>query len=662
MLDFSMPTPEVIADAQAATFAETDRMIAALVAAPPEERTFANTLGALEAIADRLHQTYGRYAFMRQVTADAAVRAAAEACDEALDKYGIELSFNEDVERAMRAFAATPEAAALEGENKRVLEKTLLDYRRNGFDLPPAERPRVKELKARLVELDLTFSRNLDGWDDAILVTREELAGLPRRYIEGLRTVEENGERRYRVSLDYPEITPFMENAESEALRKEMVEKNNRKGGAENVRILEEAIAIRDELARILGYPSWAHYVTEQRMAKTPETVHAFLNDLRAKVEPRLRADIAMLTAEKRAHTGDPAAILNTWDWRFYHNRLLKSRYAVDEFEVARYFPMDATLRGMFDIYQQLFGVRFQPAPSIPTWHEDVQAFTVQDTASGETIAHFFMDLYPRPDKFSHAAAFTLVGGRRLPDGSYQAPVSAVLANFTKPTERTPSLLRHSEVITLFHEFGHIVHQTLTRAERLRFSGTSTQRDFVEAPSQMLEHWCWLPEVLAGFTRHVETGAPLPAELLAGMVRAKRLDSGLTTARQIYFSELDMAYHGGGVPDTTAVAEELHPITGFPMPPGTHFQSGFGHLFGYDAGYYGYLWSRVFADDMFTRFDAAGPLSPELGRLYRERILEKGGSADADLLVRSFLEREPNSDAFLADLGLEMSEEAEALG
>jgi Zn-dependent oligopeptidase len=212
----------------------------------------------------------------------------------------------------------------------------------------------------------------------------------------------------------------------------------------------------------------------------------------------------------------------------------------VDEFAVARYFPLDTTLRGMFDIYQTLFGVRFLPAADARTWHPDVQAFAIEDEATGERIAHFFMDLFPRPDKFGHAAAFTLVGGHRQADGTYVQPVSAIVANFTKPTETEPSLLRHSEVETLFHEFGHIVHQTLTRAETLRFSGTHVERDFVEAPSQMLEHWCWERDVLTGFTRHVDTGEPLPEELLTAMLAAKRLDSGIILPRR-----RRAGHHGG---------------------------------------------------------------------------------------------------------------------
>ncbi|MGH2602857.1 MAG: M3 family metallopeptidase, partial [Dehalococcoidia bacterium] len=407
MLDYSTPTPDDIRNAQANSIAEADRIVAAVVAVPDAERTYANTLLPLEDVDDFVHHTYGRYAFIRQVTTDADVRAAAQACEEALEKHGIALAFRDDLYAAVRAYAATENAASLTGERQRLLEKTLRDYRRNGFDLPPEQRERVKRLKERLVELDIAFSRTIDAWEDAVLVTREELAGLPDSFVEGLRTVEQDGARRYRVSLDYPEFFPFMDNAESEPLRRELQVKFFRKGGPENVALLEEAIGIRDQLARLLGYDSWAAYVLDERMAKTPEAVRAFLTDLRERVEPKLRLDIEQLTAEKRAHTGDPEATLQLWDWRFYHNRLRKTRYAVDEFEVARYFPLEATLAGMFQVYERLFGVRFTPLSYVQTWHPDVQAFTVEDATTGEPIASVFMDLFPRPGKFGHAAAFS---------------------------------------------------------------------------------------------------------------------------------------------------------------------------------------------------------------------------------------------------------------
>ncbi|MEO9256455.1 MAG: M3 family metallopeptidase [Tepidiformaceae bacterium] len=653
LVDFASLTPEQISAACDAAMRECDAAVDRIVAVPDGERTFANTLIALEGAGDKVSQAAGTYGFMAYVSADDGLREAGRAADERLEKYGIALSFREDLYDAIRAYAATDEAKSLTGENVRLLEKELLDYRRNGFELPAEQRGRVRVLMDQLVELDTKFRTAINEWQDAIVVPRKELAGLPDAFIDGLKTVEEAGKTRYRVSLDYPEIQPFMANAESQALRKELFEKDQRKGGDGNVQVLEDAIRVRNEIAQLLGYDSWAAYRVETRMAKRRESVEEFLTDLREKVAIKAAGDMATMATAAQQLTGSPA--VNIWDWRYYHNSLLKTQYAIDEFEVAKYFPLDAVIDGLFSVTQKMLGVRYQAAPDAPRWHEDVQAFDVFEANGTEPFARFYMDLFPRANKFSHAAAFTLQRGRRLADGSYQKPVSAIVANFTKPTPTQPSLLRHGEVVTFFHEFGHILHQTLTRAERARFSGTATERDFVEAPSQMLEHWVWEPEVLSSFSRHYETGKPLPTELLEAMISAKNLNSGVMTLRQLFFATLDFTYHSPGFTgNTTNTVQELHDITGFPYPAGTHFQSGFGHLFGYDAGYYGYLWSHVFGDDMYTRFDEHGPLDEATGTRYRKMILERGGTVDGDELVRDFLGREPNNTAFLRGLGLEV--------
>ena len=644
--DFSAMTPEEVARACEEAIAACDAGVDAIVATRDGERTFANTLGALEAATDVVGQASGQYAFMAYVADDGDVRDAARASEERIDKYFVDLSFREDLYRAVKAYAARGEA--LEGEEARLLEYELRDYRRNGFELPEAERAKVRALSDELVSLGVEFQKNISEWDDGILVTREDLSDLPDAFIDSLRTEDVDGETRYRVSLDYPELFPFMGKARSAELRRELFAKEQVKGGGANVAVLERALAARQEMAALLGYDSWASYAHEVCMSRERERVTAFLADLRERVSVKAETDLALMAEVK----GGPVDI---WDWRYCHDQLLQTRYAVDDFEVAQYFPLDACLEGLFAVCQRLLGVRFEARPDAPVWHDDVQAFDVYEAEGDEAFARFYMDLFPRPNTFGHAAAFTLRGGRRLPDGSYQKPVSAIVANFTKPSADAPSLLRHSEVETLFHEFGHILHQTLTRATYSRFSGTRTERDFVEAPSQMLEHWVWDREVLASFTRHYETGEPLPDSLLDSMLAAKTLSSGITTLRQLYFSHLDQAYHAPGFDgDSTAATEELHEITSFPYTPGTHFQSGWGHLFGYDARYYGYLWSHVFGDDMFTRFEGAGLLNAGLGAEYRRTVLERGGTVDGDQLVRDFLGREPNSDAFLRGLGLEV--------
>ena len=630
-----------------------DAFLADVVAIAPGTRTFANTLLPLEEATDLVAAASGQYAFMAYVTADDELRTVAREWDEKLDKYMVGLSFREDLYRAIKEYSETADAKGLVGEEARWLEFELRDYRRNGFDLPLAEREKIRGLFDGLVELDVKFRKNIDDYEDGLTLNREQLSFMPEPWVESLKTVEERGVTKYKVSLDYPEIQPFMSNCPDGTLRRELFEKDQRKGGADNVRILEDAIRVRNEIATLLGYDSWAAYRTETRMAKTRETVTNFLRDLRGKVTLKAAADLQQMRSLAKERDGKDT--IDIWDWRFYHNELLKTKFAVDEFEVAKYFPLDAVLDGLFKVYQHILGVKFTEAPDAPRWHADVLAYDISEAEGGAPFARFYMDLFPRPNKYGHAAAFTLQRGRRLADGSYQHPVSSIVANFTKPSATQPSLLRHSEVDTFFHEFGHIMHQTLTRAERGRFSGTQTERDFVEAPSQMLEHWCWEPTVLNSFARHYETGAPLPQELLDSLIAAKQLDSGIMALRQLFFATLDLAYHSPGFDgDSTATLEALHDITGFPYTPGTHFQSGFGHLFGYDAGYYGYLWSQVFGDDMYTKFEATSPMDTETGLHYRRTILERGGTVDGDQLVRDFLGREPNNEAFLRDLGLEV--------
>jgi len=652
--DYAAVVEADIAPAAERAIAESEVILSRLAAIPDAERTFVNTLQPLDEVANVLGRAGGRYGFLAYVHPDEALRATALECEQRLETYGTTLGFREDVYRAVRAYAGTPEALALEGVPARFLERTLRDYRRNGFELTPEVRARVQELRERLVTLGTDFRRNIDEHEDALLLAREQLAGMPDSYIDTLTQVETPEGARYRVSLDYPEMYPFLEGARDESLRRELFTKNHNKAAEVNAPILAEAIAVRDEIATTLGYASWAAYVLETKMAQTPEAVLAFLEDLERRLKVKAALDLEEATASKRAETGDPAARVNIWDWRYYQQRVTQEQFDVDQFAVASYFPLEATLRGMFDVYQRLVGVRFVPVEDARAWHPDVLLYDVEDATpggDGQHIGSFYMDLHPRPGKYGHAAAFTLHPGRLNEDGSYEPGVSSIVANFTKPRPDAPSLFRHSEVETLFHEFGHILHQVMTRAAFVRFSGTNVERDFVEAPSQMLEHWGWEPSVLRGFARHVETGEPLPEDLIRRMVAAKNVASGLQWLRQVYFARIDLAYHGpGAVKDLDAIAEELHSVTAFDFVPGTHFQYGFGHLFGYDAGYYGYLWSRVYGDDMYTRFEH----DASAGADYRRLILEAGGTRDGMDMIRDFLGREPDNAAFLRDIGLEV--------
>ena len=630
-----------------------ERLADELASVPDGRRSFENTVLPLDEISDVLGQASGRFGFLSQVSADEELRAVAHRQEERLNVFAAGIGFREDIDRALKAYATRAELEALPDDARRLLEFALRDYRRNGLDLNKETRDELQSLQERLVGLGIEFRKKIDDYEDHIEVSREELDGLPDAYIDRLGTVEVDGAVRYRVGLDYPELHPFLDAAHDGERRRELFYKNHNKAADTNIDILEEALGVRSSIATLLGFESWAAYALEIKMAKQADAVLEFLEEVESQLQSKLAADLARLSQqqERRTGIGGPIGIS---DWRYYTNQVIQEEYQVDPFEVAAYFPLDAVLDGMFRIYEELVGVKFVRRPDVAdsAWHEDAQPFDIVDPRSGEALARFYMDLYPRPGKFGHAAAFTLRGGRRLGDDGYQRPISAIVANFTKPTESSPSLLRHTEVVTLFHEFGHILHQTLTSSRFTRFSGTRVERDFVEAPSQMLEHWCWQPDMLSSFSRHYETGDPLPTSMIGRMIEAKHTSSAIATLRQVYFSRLDLAYHSEPGRSTDEIARELHPITGFSFPEDTHFQAGFGHLFGYDAGYYGYLWSRVFGDDMFTRFEEPGASVSAVGAEYRQHILEPGGTADADQLIQRFLGREPNADAFLRELGL----------
>ncbi|MFP3915517.1 MAG: M3 family metallopeptidase, partial [Actinomycetota bacterium] len=517
-------SPREVADVVDRALAEADELVGGIVSAPAP--SWEATMAPLDAVADLLERAFGEGPFMGYVHVDPEVRTAAREAEERLQQWAVELVFRDDLYRAVSTYASTDDAGSLEGERRRLLDFTLRDLRRAGHELDPEVRAEVKKLTSRLVELGVAFEQNIAEHKDALVVTPADLDGLPQWYIDGLQPGDEEG--TLKVTMEYPDVIPFMENARRRDLREELSYKFNTRAVDQNRPILEEAKRIRARIAELFGRPSWAHHQLEERMAKVPEAVDEFYSELVPPLTEAARAEIAEMESLLRADTGDPDARLQVWDWRYYDTRLRRERHGVDPNEVAEYFPLESVLEGLFEITGDVFGLDYRPV-EVEAWHPDVRSYAVADRASGEVMAHFHMDLFPREGKFSHAAAFTLIPGRRLPGGEYQRPLSAIVANFTKPSPSRPSLLQHNEVETLFHEFGHILHQVLTRAELVRFSGSSTERDFVEAPSQIMEHWTWRPEVLARFARHHETGEAIPASLVKAMVEARNLNVALST-------------------------------------------------------------------------------------------------------------------------------------
>lgn len=612
-------------------------------------RTFDNTPWALDRIFAQLNEETSSGQFLKSVSISSTVRAAGNDCETEVGQFFIDAFAREDLYKALKDYAA--KGPELKDDHARLLSKQLLDFRRSGLELPREEREQLTIIRKRLTELESRFSRNINESKDFALFTREEMDGAPEDFISRLERVD----GKHKVTLDYPDYFPFMDNVRIGASRRILEGKFNNRASRENLPLLGEILALRKKAARILGYPTHAHYILEQRMAKDPETVKAFIDRLRKRLRPLAEEELETLLALKRVFEGKNAdPVFRAWDWRFYDNQLKRVRYSVDEQQIREYFPTEWVTEQMLEVYQKLLGLKFKRVEDAALWHPDVKLYAVSEASGGEPFAHFYMDLFPREGKYKHAAAYDLIKGRALPDGTYRKPVAAIVANFDKPAPDRPSLLTHDDVRTFFHEFGHIMHQTLTRARFARFSGTDVARDFVEGPSQMLENWAWDPTVLSSLSGHYQDRAKkLPKEVLEKMVAARNADSGLYNLRQLHFGSIDQLYHTVPPSDTSAsYAKTMKEVFLIPMSEGTHPEASFGHLMSYDAGYYGYLWSKVYAQDMFSRFEAEGVMNTALGADYRRKILEAGSSLDEMESLTSFLGREPREDAFLRSIGL----------
>ena len=648
MSSYSTLTPGEIESGVDRAIADAEAVVTEIVSVSGE-RTFENTLRPLDRIADILAHAFTDYAFMGYVHTDKDVRDAAKEAEAKTMKWASDVYFRDDLDQAVRAYAATEEAAALQGEHRRLLEFVLRDLRRAGHELDAETRKRVQELTQREIELGVKFQQNIDEWDDWILVSRDDLEGLPDVYIDGLEVDEETG--KHKVTIAYPEMFPFLENSPRRELREELRFKFNTVAIEENRKLLEEALDVRQEIAEAFDLPTWAHHRLELRMARSPERVKEMYAELKEPLTAAAGDELAAVSRLLEADTGDTR--VQQWDWAYYDNQQRKTDFGVDNFEVAQYFPLPQVLEGMFQLTSEMFGINFVEITDFETWHPDVQLFSLQEAETGEEIGRFYLDLFPREGKFGHAAEFPLVRSRLLEDGSYQSPTCAMVANFTKPTKETHSLLQHGEVVTLFHEFGHVLHQNLGRTELATFSGTETERDFVEAPSQIMEHWTWRADVLKRFARHHETGDPIPTELVDQLVAARNLNKAVFQLRQMQYGWWDQEIHAGPDRDLDAIYTAGSEITMLPPHEGTFALASFGHIMGgYDASYYGYMWAEVFGDDMFSRFEAEGVTNPEVGRDYRNKVLSRGGSWDANEMLVDFLGREPNNEAFLRKLGI----------
>jgi thimet oligopeptidase len=614
-----------------------------------EDRNFNNTVASFENALASLNYEINIPIFLGYVSTDPDIRNAATDLELKMGKYFVDIFTREDIFNAIYEYSKNIKEN-LDEIDRRLLNKIIYAFKKNGLYGDEKTRKKVKKLLKDLVELEVKFAKNIRETRDYIEVDEKSLDGLDENYKKRLK---KNKNGKYIISTDYPDYIPFMDNSKDDNARKALDIKFNNRCYPQNVELLEKAIKIRRKIAKLLGYDNFADYVLEDRMAKNSDKVFEFLKNLYKDLKKKGKKELKVLLKLKNRETGTYDKTLYNWQWRYYANMYKKENFSVDYEKLREYFPLEIVIDGMFDVFSKFFGVRFIPK-ELPKWHSDVRTYEVCDS-NNKLIAYFYFDLFPRDGKYKHAACFGLVKGREIPDGSYQIPAAAIVSNFTPPSQNMPSLLKFDEVVTLFHEFGHVTHNIFTRSKYSFFSGTSVSRDFVEVPSQVLENWVYDKDVLKKISSHYITKEPIDDKTIEKLIAARNATSGLFYLRQLFFALIDMVYHTKKSSfDTTKVYEKLmKKIFMIPMTEGTHPQASFGHIMGgYEAGYYSYLWSEVISSDFFEEFKKNGIFNPEVGKRYIDKVLSRGGSIDEEIQVKEFLGREVSNQAFLKRIGI----------
>ncbi len=651
-IDFAAINEYDIKNATEYVLREADLILSEIITVPTAKRTFVNTLLRLDDLYDTVSKVSSPLELLASVHPNRKIRDKSDESILIIQRYFIELSANEALYEVVHQFSTSKEAHELPLNQKRFLESELRDFRNSGLGLSMKDREKLKRIQNRISELSLKFENNLASHLDTLFITHNMIAGLPDDYKQN--HLQADG--KYAIDLSYPSFYPFMEYAESDSLRKVLRYKFLNRGIPYNLNILDEILFNRKSLSELLKYPSYAALNIEDAMAKTPEAVWRFEKDLIKKINQIADVDTEELLQLKRDLKGDDGEIIFDWEKHYYENKLLQKKYNVDSEEVKQYFQVDNVINGLFIISSQLFNLKFLEIDNPSVWHSDVRMFEVRENADNRLIGQFYLDLYPRENKYQHAAAFSIVSGKKL-NSWYQRPISCLVCNFPPPGKNTPALLLHEDVETFFHEFGHLLHDILTKTELSSQAGSSVAMDFVEAPSQMLENWVWNKQSLSLFATHYKTNEIIPDSLLNRMMKARNIQSGNNLLQQIFYGILDLTLHeefdSSNVKSTTEIMSELqNSITNYAYTEGTHQQASFDHLLDYGASYYGYLWSEVFAADMYSVFEKEGVLNQEVGLWFRKTILEKGGTENPMNLVRAFLRRDPNNEAFLKNHGI----------
>ncbi len=596
-------------------------------------RTIEGTLRPYNELLVAASATNALAGLMSEVHPEEAIRDAARECEQEVSRFYSDLALDREMYDALAAV----DVSKADAQTKRFLEHTLRDYRRAGVDQPPEIRERLKQIDEELTRLGQVFSKNISEDVRAVeLKDKKRLAGLPGDFVAG-HAPDDKG--TIRITTDYPDYNPFMTYAEDDAARRDLYIKFRSRGDQANETVLHDILKLRREKSTLLGYANWADYITADKMIGSGEHAAEFLEKVWKLAAPRAQEDYAELLRQLQK-TDASAKEVADWQKVYLENLVKKQRYEVDASEVRQYFPYERVLAGLLEITSEIYELTYA-AVHEPAWHPSVLTYDVK--RGKDTLGRIYLDMHPREGKYKHAAQFPLKDGVR----GVQLPEGVLVCNFP---EGAPALMEHDDVVTMFHEFGHLMHHVLGGHQPwITQSGVATEWDFVEAPSQMFEEWAWTHETLARFARHHETGEVIPKELVEKMRRADKFGLGTATVQQIFYAAISLAFHRAD-PDKLDQLAEVQRLqkhyTPFRYVPGTKFHTSFGHLVGYSAMYYTYQWSLVIAKDLLTPFERAGLMATDVTRAYRDKVLVPGGSRDAAELVRDFLGRAYDFQAY----------------
>lgn len=631
-----------------------EKTLQEIYAIPAHERSFENTVVPF----DLAYEDFSRIASLAQIISitnhDSALRDAAHEVMVESDKIAIAL-FEQNLKwyNAFNAYYEGNFRTEFLNEEQRFLVEELYKYaRRAGLHLSKEKQQELKKLKEKLSLVAIAFDKAINDEAQDVLVDRKALAGLSDDFIASL---SRSGEK-YILHPDMPTYFQVTEYCSVSSTRQAIFEAYANRGYPSNEKRIQEIIALRDTIAKLLGYASYADFDIEDTMAGSVERVSAFINDLAQRVNAKVAQEMACLKKElPKGVIKRPDGLLEAWDTAYIKAAFKKKHLQIDEAAVAEYFPVDTTFERLLKVYESFLGVTFEKLPQQPwVWDPDVAVVAVKKDRL--IRGYIIFDLYPRPNKYSHAAAASVINPRWLPGGQLQPAVLVVLANFPRPTAEKPALLQRKEVETFFHEFGHAMHTIFAARSLARTSGiTAVKTDFVELPSQMFEEWLWDAKILQQVSHHYKTGQPLPLDLITCIQKNKTFDSGDFVQRQLFFTQMSLTFFGPGAhKDLNAIQKALwktyRPFLAYPS--NAHYEASMGHLTGYGAKYYGYLWARVLGLDLFEMIkEQQGLLNTAIGSRYADIVLTRAGSQNPDALLIEFLGREPNSNAFFGSMG-----------